>query len=112
MRQFIRDAQQKRATIVICSPVPRRTWQNGRVAGSTDYAPWAASVAQSARVPFVDLNALVASRYDALGSDAVARFFPSDNTHTNRAGAETIAAVVIEGISALRPNPVLKYLKQ
>jgi len=111
LRQFVNDAQQRHATIVICSPVPRRTWQGGHIVRSTDYAPWAASVARSARVPFVDLNALVAARYDTLGVETVARFFPSDNTHTNRAGAETIAAVVVQGLSTLRPNPVAKFLK-
>jgi lysophospholipase L1-like esterase len=68
-------------------------------------------VAERARAPFIDLNARVAARYDALGPEAVARFFPSDNTHTNRAGAEVIAAKVIEGLRDLRPNPVATYLR-
>jgi lysophospholipase L1-like esterase len=111
LRQFIAETQQKRASIVVCTPVPRRTWQNGHVARSTGYAPWATSVASSAHVPLIDLNSLVAARYDTLGPDAVARLFPSDNTHTNRAGAETIAAVVVDGLKSLRPNPLVQYLR-
>ena len=98
--------------MIISSATQIAAQENAHIARSTDYAPWAASVANTARVPFVDLNALVAARYDALGVDGVAHLCPSDNTHTNRAGAETIATVVIEGLSALRPNPVVTYLKR
>jgi lysophospholipase L1-like esterase len=109
--RFVRDARGKGASVVVCSPVPRRIWEGTHIFRGGDYAPWAKAAAERARVPFIDLNARVAARYDAIGAQAAARFFPSDNTHTNRAGAEVVAATVIEGLRALRPDPVAAYLR-
>jgi lysophospholipase L1-like esterase len=109
--RFISDARAKGASVVVCSAVPRRVWEGMHIVRGTDNAPSAKAAAERAGVGFIDLNARVASRYDLRGAQAVARFFPSDNTHTNRAGAEVIAAIVVEGLRDLRPNPVGAYLR-
>jgi lysophospholipase L1-like esterase len=110
--RFVADARTKGAAAIICSPVPRRVWQGTHIVRGSDYAPLAKAVAERARVPFVDLNNRVAARYDSLGAQAVARFFPADNTHTNRAGAETVSAVVVGELKSLRPNPLERYLRR
>jgi lysophospholipase L1-like esterase len=61
-------------------------------ASADSYAGWAAQVARAEQIGFIDLNESVASRYDALGRDAVMQLFPlvtpDEHTHTNWAGAE------------------------
>ena len=95
LRQFIADAKAKGATPIVCSPIPRRIWtSDGTIRRDRgDYAGWAAQVATAEGVGFVDLNEIVARRYDALGKDAVTALFLTDHTHTNRAGAELNAAM-------------------
>ena len=102
LTRMIADARAAGATVIVCSPVPRRTWVDGRILRTADYRAWSQAVAQAAGAAFLDLNDLVAQRYEALGPQAVSLFFPTDNTHTNRAGAELIAEVVA---AALRAQP-------
>ena len=72
----------------MCVAVPRNAWKDAAVVHSDDYRAWAEAGGEGERrVVYVDLNALVATRYDALGRSAVAPFFPADDTHTSRAGA-------------------------
>ena len=68
LRKFIADARAKGATPIVCSLIPRKIWQDGKMVRNTDgYAGWAAEVARSEHVPLVDLNEIIARRYDALG---------------------------------------------
>jgi lysophospholipase L1-like esterase len=110
LRKFIADAKAKGATPIVCSPVPRKSWTDGKVgrnAGS--YGGWAAAVARSERVAFLDLNEIIARRYEALGPEKVEPLFADRNTHTSLAGAELNAACVVAGLKALAPNPLSRY---
>src|SRR5262249_22789252 len=93
----------------VCSPVPRNVWKDGRVVRTDDYRTWAAEVARANAAAFVDLNGLVAARYDSLGTAAVRRLFPADDTHTSRAGADVTAAILLAGLDALPANPLAPY---
>jgi rhamnogalacturonan acetylesterase len=95
---------------VVCSPVPRNAWKDATAVRSDTYRPWAEQVARVSGAAYVDLNGLVAARYDALGRAAVAPFFPSDDTHTSRAGAELTAATAASALAAL-PNSSLVSAK-
>jgi hypothetical protein len=99
---MIEEARKKGVTVVVCSPVPRNAWKDGVAVRSVTYRVWAEQVSKAAGVAFVDLNDLVARRYDALGRSAVGAFFPGDDTHTSRAGAELTATVVAAALDALR----------
>jgi lysophospholipase L1-like esterase len=113
LRKFIADARAKSATPIVCSLIPRKTWKDGKIARSKgDYAGWAEQVAATAKAPFVDLNELVAERYDALGEENVEPLFGDPHTHTSRAGAELNAEVVVEGLKKLPENPLQRYLAQ
>jgi len=94
MRKMITEARTTGVRVIVCSPVPRNSWQNGVLQGASNYTALARQVAENQRVPFLDLNALVSARYQELGPETVRHFFPSDNTHTNWDGAKTIAALV------------------
>lgn len=116
LRRFIADIRAKGATPIVCSPIPRKQWDAQghirRAAG--DYAGWAAKVAREEHAGFIDLNELVARRYDALGHDAVMQLFPlvtpDEHTHTNLAGAELNARTVVAGLRALNVQPLVSFM--
>jgi hypothetical protein len=52
--------------------ISRKIWADGHIHRSTDtYRGWAQQVAQQQHVGFVDLNEMIARRYDDLGQAAV-----------------------------------------
>ena len=111
LRKFITDTKARGATPVVASLVPRNRWENGAVQRNTkDYAGWAEAVARAEGVAFLDLNALIAREYDALGEETVMPFFVADRTHTTLAGAKLSARVVIAALKGLPENPVGAYL--
>jgi len=44
----------------------------------------------------IDLNELIAKRYEAMGAEKVKELFYGDHTHTNPEGARVNAAIVVE----------------
>ncbi|MEO7578726.1 MAG: rhamnogalacturonan acetylesterase [Massilia sp.] len=115
LRKFISDTKAKGAIPVVCSPIPRKMWDaaTGKVPRSKgDYAGWAEQVAQQENVGFIDLNELAAAKYDEMGHDAVLKMFPAgeERVHTNMAGAELNAQIVVQGIRRLKTNPLNKLL--
>ena len=111
LRKYVADARAKGATPILCSLVPRNNWQDGRVIRATnDYVAWTREVAESAGVPWLDLNDAVARHYEAAGPDRVTRdFFYSDRTHTSPAGAELTALTVVEQLRALPAHPLTAF---
>lgn len=112
MRQYIRDAKAKGAIAIVCSPIPRNDWKDGKVSRSADsYAGWAQQVAKEEGAYFIDLNNLIATKYEAMGADAVKPFFPGDHTHTNIDGAKLNAQIVAEQLKEIKPEGLKKYMK-
>ena len=109
LRKFIADAQAKGATPTVCSLVPRKIWKDGNVVRSQDYAKWAREVAESEKVAFLDLNEIIARKYDELGAEKVAPLFGDEHTHTSLAGAELNAASVIAGLKGLKHCALCKH---
>lgn len=97
LRKYIADTRDRGATPVICSLVPRNVWMDGKIVRD-ERAAWARAVAMSAKTPFLDLNEVIARRYEALGAEAVAGFFGTDRTHTNPAGARFSAEAVASAL--------------
>lgn len=113
MRKYVRETKARGAIAIICSLVPRNNWKDGKVNRSADsWALWAKQVATEEGAYFIDLNELVAAKYEALGEKEVKKFFPADNTHTNEEGARINVATVVEQIRLLKPGSLTKYLKQ
>jgi lysophospholipase L1-like esterase len=110
LKKFIADARAKGATSIMCTLIPRKIWQDGKIArNALDYAGWAAQVAEAAKVPLVDLNESIARCYDQLGEEKVEALFADPHTHTSRAGAELNAECVIAGLKRLAPNPLAQF---
>src|SRR5260370_9938381 len=82
LRKFIADAKAKGATPMVCSPVPRKIWKEGKIVRSADYAKWAAEVAQEQAVPFLDLNEIIARRIDNLARGKVDPPSVYEDSHT------------------------------
>ena len=114
LRKYIADTQAAGATPVICSPVPRNIWEDGKVArASDDYGKWARETATGAEAWFIDLNEIIAAKYEALGQEEVAtKLFLTDHTHTNEAGAIINARAVAEGIKHLQKCRLKKFLRK
>jgi len=112
MRKYIRDVKSKGAIAIVCSPIPRNDWKNGKVSRSKDsYAGWAAQVAKEEGAFFIDLNDLVASKYEQMGVESVKPFFPGDHTHTDLAGAKLNAGIIMEQLKKINPSGLKKYMK-
>jgi lysophospholipase L1-like esterase len=117
LRKYIADAKAKGVTPIVASPIPRKQWDSeGKITRSRGgHAGWAAEVARQENVGFIDLNEMVARKYDEIGRDAVMKLFPlvtpDEHTHTNWAGAELNARMVVAGLAALRDQPLRAYLR-
>jgi lysophospholipase L1-like esterase len=113
MRKYVDDAKAKGAIPIVCSLVPRNNFRDGKVVRSdSTYAGWAKAIAQSNGALFIPLNDLIADKYEQLGQEKVQAFFPVDHTHTDKAGAELSASIVIDAIRNLRKCKLKNYLKK
>ncbi len=113
MRKYVTDTESKGATPIVCSMIPRKIWKDGKIVrNSGDYAGWAADVARSEGVAFIDLNELIAQHYDEMGPEKVNPLFGDEHTHTTRAGAELNAECVIEGLKKLANDPLAPYFSE
>ncbi|MBZ5623414.1 MAG: rhamnogalacturonan acetylesterase [Acidobacteriia bacterium] len=113
LKKFIANTRAKGATPMVCSLIPRKIWKDGKIARNSDsYAGWAAEVAGSEGVAFLDLNEMIARRYDELGPEKVEPLFGDEHTHTSRAGAELNAEVVVAGLKSLKKNLLAEYFSE
>jgi rhamnogalacturonan acetylesterase len=112
MRKYINEAKAKGAVPIVCSPVPRNIFKEGKTErANASYGKWAQEVATSEKAFFIPLNDLIADQYDKLGADSVKHFFPGDHTHPNKEGSELNAGMVVKGIKDLKKCDLKKYLK-
>ena len=110
LRKYVADTRAKGATPILCSLVPRKIWVDGHIVRNTNtYRGWTQEVAAKEKVGFVDLNEIIARRYDAMGEAAVDPLFGDPHTHTTLAGAQLNAECVVAGLKALPHDPFAKY---
>ena len=111
IRQYVEQARARGVTVIVCSPIPRKTWEDGRIvrSGADNYGGWARAVAQQEHDDFIDLNEIIARTYDALGESAVEPLFADPHTHTSLEGARLNARAVVTGLKLLHPNPLAKF---
>jgi rhamnogalacturonan acetylesterase len=114
LRQYIADARARGMTPILCTPIPhcpKDKVQAGDVEKS-DYVKFSTAVAESEKVPFVNLNKITMGHYVGLSPEEIKEkyFTPADGTHTSPAGAELNAQSVIEGLRQLKACPVVNFL--
>jgi rhamnogalacturonan acetylesterase len=111
IRKYIRDAKSKGVTPIVCSPIPRKTWKDGKVARANDsYGKWAREAAAQEGALFIDLNEIIAQEYEKLGEEKVNPLFADEHTHTSIEGAKLNARCVVAGLKGLPGKPLDKYL--
>ncbi len=105
LRVFIAEARRRGAIPVLCSPVQRRMFDaNGKIRNSHgDYPAAVRNVAKEENVAFIDLAALSARFYEALGPQKSPLAFSGvgdrrDATHHDNYGSYEIAKCVVQGI--------------
>ena len=112
MRKYIKETKAKGAIPIVCSPIPRNEWKDGKVERSPEtYSGWARQVAKEEGAFFIDLNDLIASQYELMGADVVKPFFPVDHTHTNKDGAELNAKIVVQQLKKINPGKLKKFMR-
>ena len=68
MRKFVSDTKARGAIPIVFSQIPRNIWKDGKVErASNDYGLWAKEIAESEGAFFIDLNEIVAERYEKEG---------------------------------------------
>jgi lysophospholipase L1-like esterase len=112
MTEYVTDAKAKGATIIILTPTVRNNWKNGKVERELgQYGGWSMTVAQTQGVPMVDMNSIVADKYEQMSQDKIpALYSTTDTTHSSPAGADFNASAIVSGLKALKGNPLGPYL--
>ena len=105
IRKYIDNSKAKGAVPIVCSLIPRNNWEKGKVVRSSEeYAKWAEESALMEKAFYINLNEIIAAKYEKMGEGAVkTKLFLSDHTHTTEAG-------VAEGIKALKGCRLKKCL--
>ena len=113
MRKYVRETKAKGAIPIVCSLVPRENWKDGKVIRSADsYGLWAKQIAEQEGAYFIDLNELIAAKYEEMGEQEVHKFFPADHTHTNLEGAKLNAEIVASALKKVNPGKIKKYMSK
>jgi lysophospholipase L1-like esterase len=117
LRKYVTDAREKGMTPILCSPIPHRPRQPVDAVDpveKSNFVVWSKQVADTEKVPFVDLNRLISTKYVGMDPAAIKDkyFTPADDTHTSPEGAELNAACVVEGLRKLNECPLASYLAE
>ena len=114
LKQYVAAIRKHGGAPVLVTPVHRHTFgADGKIRNSHgDYPEAVRQAAAEEGVPLIDLHALSATLYEALGPEkSGALFKPGDRTHHNNYGAYELARCVVEGIRAAK-LPVAKFLAE
>lgn len=124
LKTFIRETKKKGGIPVVVTSTSRRSFQDGKIVNSLgDFPDAARKVATEENVALIDLNAMTATLYNALGEEKSKKAFVhypansypgqdkalADNTHFNTYGAYEIAKCVVEGIKTAKLG-IAKFL--
>ena len=110
-QQIINETRARGATPMVCSLIPHNRWKDGRAVRDKDsYAGWAGEIARAEHAPFLDINEIIARRYDLMGEENVKPLFiVGAGPHTSMAGAETNATSVVAALKGLADNPLAGF---
>lgn len=112
METFIKEAKEKGAIPIVLSQTPRNEWPNDKVERRTDsYGGWSKIAAENQKAFYIDLNEIVALKYEALGKEAVKPFFPKDHTHTGSEGANLNALTVAESLKKIKECGLKEFIE-
>ena len=110
LRCYIRDIREKGANAILMSLTPRDAYDQQGLIVRKPQTQWAAYVAATEGVPFIDLNEISGAKLDGYSHWKEQYHFFGDHIHTSAYGAEMNARSAAEGIWYSR-NPQLKPLQ-
>jgi lysophospholipase L1-like esterase len=111
LRKMIADTKAKGAKPILLGLTIRNIWKDGKVERAYGrYNQWAAEVAKTAGVPFLDVTDMVADKFEAMGEEKVKAIYIQDHTHFSLVGADIHAAAVVSELKGLNPDPARQFL--
>ena len=110
LRCYIRDIREKGANAILMSLTPRDAYDQQGLIVRKPQTQWAAYVAATEGVPFIDLNEISGAKLDGYSHWKEQYHFFGDHIHTSAYGAEMNARSAAEGIWYSK-NPQLKLLQ-
>ena len=110
LRKYINDIRQKGANPILMSLTPRDAYDDKGKIVRKPQTEWAAYIAATEGVPFVDLNEISGAKLDSYSPWKEKYHFLGDKIHTSKFGAELNALSAAEGLWESR-NPLLKPLQ-
>ena len=111
LRKYISETRAKGAYPILMSLTPRNAYDEKGLTIRKPQTEWAAYVAATEGVPFVDLNERSGQKLDSYSSWKKNYHFQGDKIHTSKFGAEMNARSAAEGLWESN-NPQLKPLQQ
>jgi rhamnogalacturonan acetylesterase len=75
------------------------------------YTQWTKELGAKLGLPVLDLTNLCADKYEAMGREAVDKFY-SDHNHTYLPGADFVAAAIVSGLKAFPRSPFTPLLSE
>ena len=111
MRKYGSDAKAKGATVIFCSMVPHKDWDNGKIIRkeSETFVKWTQNAAKATDAAYINLNESIALDFEKLGPEKVEPLFGDKRTHSTAAGALFNAERVVAGLRALKMPNLKKY---
>jgi lysophospholipase L1-like esterase len=113
LKQFTEAARARGATVILISPMHRRTFDPTGKFITNSHGDYPAAVRQAAieeKVAFIDLHARSKELYEAFGKDGSGVLFKEgDGTHHNAFGAYQLARIIVQSIRD-QNMPLAKYL--
>ncbi|MFZ0598892.1 MAG: SGNH/GDSL hydrolase family protein, partial [Flavobacterium sp.] len=112
IQKIIREAKSKGAIPIVCSPIPRNDWKDGKVPrNDQSYGLWAKQIADKEKVTFINLNDEMSLEMENLGEQKVTGtyFYKKDHTHTSAKGAVLSASVIINQLKESQ-NSLKNYI--
>lgn len=111
LRKYGTDARAKGASVIFCSMVPHKDWENGKIVRkeSETFVKWTANAARTSGAAFINLNEIIAQEFEQLGTEKVETLFADKRTHSTAAGSLLNARAVIAGLRGLKNPSFKKY---
>jgi unsaturated rhamnogalacturonyl hydrolase len=110
LRIYIRQTKARGGIPIVLSPTPNNKWDGEKIVRNETYRQWAKEVAEQEGAYFIDMNDLIATKYEALGPEKAKDLF-KDSVHTSREGAILNCEALIEGIRKIPELSLNQYIK-
>lgn len=136
MSKMATDAREKGARVYLLTVTTRNIWSNPKVkyrdatpidplpadydprqdkiergTGGGRFTQWTKEIGQKLHLPVFDLTNFCADKYDAMGREAVDKFY-SDHNHTYVPGADMVASSIVSGLKAFHHSPFVPLLSE